>query len=530
MPRYDVFIAYAGPNAPHARQLFDALAESLGEDRVFFDREQLSPGALWYQEIPAALADSRMTVAVLARDAGGGWYDKSEFLIAIDQVRRGDHVLIPVFVDGMPERMVEWPYGLQNLNAIDARARGGLAAAAEEILELLRQLPASGIPEVPRPRTRRQLLNAALHLDRSDQWGAIQRIAHGDDDAYFLLYGQTFQNLRLFLERILHRLGKEVRPHLVLELPYRLDGSYPANVPEWDLRLLTALKSRLRRRAGRLENLLRAAAASQPLFLIIELPWNQRFEAPHASALKGFLEDRLPLLMGTSGGKAKRLLVTAEYFEREMSRHREIGTWMRKASARGVRYEPMAEVETPSRSDVVVFLGRLGFEEGHPEFDYVMSGYDQLALNPLLDFRSLCDFLDEQLRDPMLERSEDRPPPEPVDPLLLAFRLVIARQASPDLLQHLRVGALRDAAEKYSEGASDGASLHKTLRRLEEEQSGIGPNPLWLAWMRASKTVQLETLGSELLDFDTREGGASPRHPALGHPHGRFQLLEGEDP
>lgn len=41
------------------------------------------------------------------------------------------------------------------------------------------------------------------------------------DNAYFLLYGQTFQNLRLFIERILHRLSQEVRPHLVLKLPYR---------------------------------------------------------------------------------------------------------------------------------------------------------------------------------------------------------------------------------------------------------------------------------------------------------------------
>ncbi len=129
MPRYDVFIAYAGPNAPHARELYEALAESLGKERVFFDREALRPGVAWQQEIPAALADSRITVALLARAANRGWYDKSEFIIAIDEVRRGDHVLIPVFVDGMPERMRDWPYGLQNLNAIDAAARGGLGPA-----------------------------------------------------------------------------------------------------------------------------------------------------------------------------------------------------------------------------------------------------------------------------------------------------------------------------------------------------------------------------------------------------------------
>lgn len=44
MPRYDVFIAYGGLSESHARELYEALAESLGKDRVFFDKE-LSPGA-----------------------------------------------------------------------------------------------------------------------------------------------------------------------------------------------------------------------------------------------------------------------------------------------------------------------------------------------------------------------------------------------------------------------------------------------------------------------------------------------------
>ncbi len=60
MPRYDVFIAYAGPNEPHARELYEALVGSLGKDKVFFDQEQ-PPGTWWYKEVPTALTDSRMT-------------------------------------------------------------------------------------------------------------------------------------------------------------------------------------------------------------------------------------------------------------------------------------------------------------------------------------------------------------------------------------------------------------------------------------------------------------------------------------
>jgi TIR domain len=400
MPRYDVFIAYAGPNAPHARELYEALAATLGKDRVFFDQEQ-PPGVSWYREIQTALVDSRVTAAVLAREPNGGWFDKDEIILAIDEVRKGDHVLIPVFADGTPERMRDWPYGLKGLTAIDARARGGMAAAAEAIVERLRELPASGVPGPPHPRTRRELLEAALHLDRADQWGAIQKIAHGGDDAYFLLYGQTFQNLRLFLERIVHRLGEEMRPHCVLELPYRFGGLYAANVAEWDQRLVAALRSWLSRADGRVEDLMAAAARQQPLFLILELRWNQRFEAPHQAALRAFLEQRLPELSRSSGGLGTRLLVAAEYFDREQSRHHDVAAWMRAAKERGVvRYEPMAELETPRRVDVVAFLERCGFVPGDPEYGEILRGYDQIAEDPRLDFDRLSAFLDRQLHEP----------------------------------------------------------------------------------------------------------------------------------
>ena len=422
MARFDVFVAYARPNEPHARELYEALAEALGSDRVFFDRE-LPPGTLWREETPKAVADSRITAAVLARTPDGGWYDKEEFAIAIDEMRHGDHLVIPVFVDGTPERVRDWPYGLggisaidaQALSAVDAHGRGGMGAVAEDIVGRLRSLPAPGAP-APRPRTRRELLNAALHLDRADQWGAIQKIAKGSDNGYFLLYGQTFQNLRLFIERILHRLGEEVRPHLVLQLPYRLDQAYASNVHEWEGRLLMALKERQAGGSGSVADLLSAAASTQPLFLVIELPWAQRFEEPQKQALRKFVETRLPELIGkgngaggstAGGGKGVRLLVAAEYLKREHSRHREVSAWMRQAVEKGIQYEPMAEVETPSRGDVVAYLERQGFYEGQPVFDDVMTGYDELASDPRLDFRTLSDFLDAHLDSSAASEDEE---------------------------------------------------------------------------------------------------------------------------
>ena len=86
--RLEVFIAYARPDESHARELYDALAAALGKDRVFFDRERPA-GSSWTEEVPGALADSRMTVAVLSRQPNGGWYDKAEFIIAVDEMRHG---------------------------------------------------------------------------------------------------------------------------------------------------------------------------------------------------------------------------------------------------------------------------------------------------------------------------------------------------------------------------------------------------------------------------------------------------------
>jgi hypothetical protein len=314
-------------------------------------------------------------------------------------VREGDHVLIPVFVDGVPRHVRDWPYGLEVLTALDARARGGMESVADAIVDRLNELPPSGIPGPPRPRTRRELLEAALHLDRSDQWGTVKSIAHGDDSAYFLLYGQTFQNLRLFLERILHRLGEEARSHRVVELDYRLDGSYPTNVHEWDLRLAHALGQRLPRAGGRIEDLM-AAADDQPLFLVFELPWTQPFEARHRVALGTFLERRLPEL-AASAGVCTRMLVATEYVEAGDSRHLEIEGRMRAAADRGsVRYEPMAEVETPGRRDVVAFLKRCGFFEGEPVFQEILGGYDRIAADPGLSFHDLSTFLDRELTRP----------------------------------------------------------------------------------------------------------------------------------
>ncbi|MEM7585631.1 MAG: toll/interleukin-1 receptor domain-containing protein [Acidobacteriota bacterium] len=392
MASYDVFVAYGGPDAPHARALYEALVEQLGEDRVFLDKEQ-PLGTHWQQGVPEALDNSLLAALVISSTPHNGWYDKDEIVTAIDKQRHDEQTLVPVWVDGEPQRDSEKPFGIRALTGLDVPSEGGMDKAAKKLLGRLAKIRTA--LQRRRIRTNRELLNAALHLDRTDQWGAIQRIAHSNDDAYFLLYGQTFQNLRLFLDRIHHYLGKEVRPHLILELSYRFEGGYVSSVAEWEMQLAEKLRKKLRRRSGRLETLLAMAAAAQPLFLIIELPCSLRFEERNRKALQEFLERRWPELAAGAGGLGKRLLVSADFQDPATSRHRDISAWM---LAQGeIKFEPMAEVKTPTRPEVVVFLQRCGFQESHLEFEDIMRGYDQIAEDPSLDFDRLSAFLDRHL-------------------------------------------------------------------------------------------------------------------------------------
>jgi hypothetical protein len=72
---------------------------------------------------------------------------------------------------------------------------------------------------------------------------------------------------------------------------------------------------------------------------------------------------------------------------------------------------------------------------------------------------------------------------------LLAFRLVVARQASPSLLQHLNLAEIQAAAAKISTESSPGDQLVDALGKLEVEQPEVRPSPIWLAWLEQKDKV-----------------------------------------
>lgn len=112
---YDVFIAHAGADSAFANQLHDAL-EARGK-RVFLDARKLAWGDDWTTVIPAALERSRHVIALISAATPEAWYDKDEFIQAIDQTRAsgGHRRLIPILLDGTAEPT----YGMRRIQALN---------------------------------------------------------------------------------------------------------------------------------------------------------------------------------------------------------------------------------------------------------------------------------------------------------------------------------------------------------------------------------------------------------------------------
>jgi hypothetical protein len=132
---WDIFIAHASADRASAEQLYDRLLA--GGHRVFLDARTLTPGDFWDLEIPHALETSRMILVLIASSYESAHYLRDEIANAITQARRtGLPRVIPIYMDGPPPPG-KAPYGLSVVQAIDARALGGLGGVADQVERLL---------------------------------------------------------------------------------------------------------------------------------------------------------------------------------------------------------------------------------------------------------------------------------------------------------------------------------------------------------------------------------------------------------
>lgn len=129
---YDLFLAHPSADKPSARALYVLLQPDI---LVFLDERSLPPGAHWDQEIPAAQRASRATVVLISSHADTAWYLRDEIVtaIALHRAAPAAHGLVPVLI----EPGAALPYGLSNVQAIDAAAAGGLAGVAARLREVV---------------------------------------------------------------------------------------------------------------------------------------------------------------------------------------------------------------------------------------------------------------------------------------------------------------------------------------------------------------------------------------------------------
>jgi tetratricopeptide (TPR) repeat protein len=100
----------------------------------------------------------------------------------------------------------------------------------------------------------------------------------------------------------------------------------------------------------------------------------------------------------------------------------------------------------------------------------------------------------EDSRSPLLSANEL---------LLLAFRLVVARRASPDLLLHLDAARLREAVAGVlgDSSLSDPWPFNRpraAADRLKDQFPDAAPDPLWQSWMLTTQSNNLEDLVAKL--------------------------------
>lgn len=144
----DVFVAFPGHLREEARTLRVHLADA--GVSAFVDHSSLAAGDAWGAAIRAAQAGARATVVLLHHDRSDSPWLADEIALAVDLTRRGDHVVVPVWLDGIPQSAADWPYGLGGFQPID-QAAAGWAGVVAPLLARLGRAPHPAAPAQLQP-------------------------------------------------------------------------------------------------------------------------------------------------------------------------------------------------------------------------------------------------------------------------------------------------------------------------------------------------------------------------------------------
>ena len=186
-PAFAYFIAHAGADLDFARSLYRLLKPRLS---VWLDQEDLLPGDDWDREIPRAQRRSMATVVLVSQRYEAAYYLRDEVHAAIQILRQPGQAyrVVPVYLDGFPQRPDDVPYGLTVVHGLDAKALG-VDGVAEKLIALAARMPGATPPPpmstTPPPNlpTVRQIHDALCGL-LDAQFTEILAFEAGDDVRY----------------------------------------------------------------------------------------------------------------------------------------------------------------------------------------------------------------------------------------------------------------------------------------------------------------------------------------------------------
>jgi hypothetical protein len=99
---------------------------------------------------------------------------------------------------------------------------------------------------------------------------------------------------------------------------------------------------------------------------------------------------------------------------------------------------------------------------------------------------------------PALKQSSSPAVPPHIDPLELAWLLVVERKAEPALLLHMDADAIWEAVQKWTNetGVAPASNPYEAAHaRLRSKNPTVRPSPVWVAWMRATRSHLLSSKG-----------------------------------
>ena len=131
---YQLFLAYAGPDAPIATDLYELVHKHVP---TFLDLKSLNPEDRFDDAIPRAHGECCATAVLVSKNWIDPLYAQSEVARAIALARKGLHCLVAIWLDTIETE--SRPYGLESAVGIQLTQLADLKDVADEVIGTVRR-------------------------------------------------------------------------------------------------------------------------------------------------------------------------------------------------------------------------------------------------------------------------------------------------------------------------------------------------------------------------------------------------------